>query len=256
MKPQEIREVAQSLFGEHQSPFGAFSLGSETHRTVTIADAVRRGRWISVDLTAAGFSLFFIAPAGDKSPLVPCFDHLYPDAAPEMRNLGGERTLAVMRHARQSTVPCWWSSAGSSVSQAAFARLDWAMHVEPLVPGTEGIAFPVYADRGQGGLVAFLGPEIALPREGLAEIHARCFALFAAVARIRPNDSGKPPSISKRELECLRLTANGYTSDEIAKLLKLSVHTANQYLTNTAQKLDAMNRAHAVSKALRIGLIE
>ena len=40
----------------------------------------------------------------------------------------------------------------------------------------------------------------------------------------------------------LKLTANGYTSEEIARLLKLSVHTANQYLTNTAQKLNAVNR--------------
>ena len=39
-------------------------------------------------------------------------------------------------------------------------------------------------------------------------------------------------------------------------MLKLSVHTANQYLTNTTQKLDAVNRMHAVAKALRMGLIE
>ena len=42
------------------------------------------------------------------------------------------------------------------------------------------------------------------------------------------------PTISKRELECLSLTANGLTSEEIADRLGLSVHTANQYLTNTA----------------------
>ena len=34
------------------------------------------------------------------------------------------------------------------------------------------------------------------------------------------------------------------------------MHTANQYLTNTAQKLDAVNRMHAVAKALRLGLID
>ena len=88
------------------------------------------------------------------------------------------------------------------------------------------------------------------------DIHARCFSLFDAVARMRPGESAKFPSISKRELECLKLTANGYTSDEIARLLKLSVHTANQYLTNTTQKLNAVNRMHAVAKALRMGLIE
>ena len=105
--------------------------------------------------------------------------------------------------------------------------------IEPLVAGTSGIAFPVHAERGQCGLVVFLGSEIALAPEGMFDIHARCFSLFDAVARMRPGESAKFPSISKRELECLKLTANGYTSEEIARLLKLSVHTANQYLTNT-----------------------
>ena len=95
-----------------------------------------------------------------------------------------------------------------------------------------------------------------MPEETLYEIHARCFSLFSAVARIRPNDTGRMRAISKRELECLKLTANGNTSEEIARLLKLSVHTANQYLTQSTQKLNAVNRNQAVAKALRLGLIE
>ena len=143
-----------------------------------------------------------------------------------------------------------------SVSSASFEALRWADRIEPLVAGTSGIVFPVHAERGQCGLLVFLGSEITLAPEGMFDIHARCFSLFDAVARMRPGESAKFPSISKRELECLKLTANGYTSDEIARLLKLSVHTANQYLTNTTQKLNAVNRMHAVAKALRMGLIE
>ena len=45
-------------------------------------------------------------------------------------------------------------------------------------------------------------------------------------------------------------------SDEIATRLGLSVHTANQYLANTTQKLNAVNRMHAVAKALRAGLFD
>ena len=62
--------------------------------------------------------------------------------------------------------------------------------------------------------------------------------------------------MTRRELECLKLTANGYTSEEIARLLKLSVHTTNQYLTQSVQKLNAVSRTQAVAKALRLGLIE
>ena len=104
--------------------------------------------------------------------------------------------------------------------------------------------------------MVFLGAEIALGNDTVTDTHARSFALFAAVTRLKPVDGGSLPAISKRELECLSLTANGLTSEEIAAELGLSIHTANQYLTNTAQKLDAVNRMHAVAKALRVGLID
>jgi DNA-binding CsgD family transcriptional regulator len=223
---------------------------------VTIPDAVRRCRWIAVDLNAAGFGLFFAGPSAERPFLAPCFDSQYPGVAAETKLIAGEDSSGIVRHARTSTVPCWWSDGPASPSSSAFESLEWCLKTEPLAAGTSGIAFPVQADHGQCGLVIFLGSEIALEPEGLFEIHARCFSLFEAVARMRPGESAKFPSISKRELECLKLTANGYTSEDIARLLKLSVHTANQYLANTAQKLNAVNRIHAVAKALRMGLIE
>ena len=61
--------------------------------------------------------------------------------------------------------------------------------------------------------------------------------------------------LSKRDIECLRLTADGLTSEQIAERLGLSVHTANQYVAAAAEKLDAVNRMHAVAKALRAGII-
>jgi DNA-binding CsgD family transcriptional regulator len=90
----------------------------------------------------------------------------------------------------------------------------------------------------------------------LYDIHGRCFSLFAAVSRIRSDNLGLKRAMTRRELECLKLTANGYTSEEIARLLRLSVHTTNQYLTQSAQKLNAVSRTQAVAKALRLGLIE
>jgi DNA-binding CsgD family transcriptional regulator len=256
LKPEEVKSIAQSLFGESRSPFGAFSLGSETHRAVTIPDAVRRCRWIAIDLNAAAFGLFFVSPSLERARLVACFDSDYPHVSVETKFVSGSNGEEMVRHARVSTLPCWWSSDEFAASAAAFRALDSTVRTAELAPGTSGIVFPVHAERGQCGLAVFYGPEIALPADQLHEIHARCFSLFSAVARIRPGEIGAPPSISKRELECLKLTANGYTSEEIARLLKLSVHTANQYLTNTAQKLNAVNRMHAVAKALRMGLIE
>ncbi|TPK44299.1 helix-turn-helix transcriptional regulator [Mesorhizobium sp. B2-5-4] len=256
MKHAEIKDAAEALFNEQRSPFGAFSLGSETHHAVTIPDAVRRCRWISVDINASAFGLFFVSPSPERARLVPCFDSDYPSVAVASKFISGANGEEIVRHSRISTEPRWWTDDGVAAMADMFGNLAWTGQMAPLTPGSSGIAFPVHADRGQCGLVVFLGSEIALPQDALYEIHARCFSLFAAVARMRPGDVGRMRSISKRELECLKLTANGNTSEEIARLLKLSVHTANQYLTQSTQKLNAVNRNQAVAKALRLGLIE
>ncbi|MBZ9995655.1 helix-turn-helix transcriptional regulator [Mesorhizobium sp. BH1-1-4] len=256
MKHADIKDAAEALFNEQRSPFGAFSLGSETHHAVTIPDAVRRCRWISVDINASAFGLFFVSPSPERARLVPCFDSDYPGIAVATKFISGANGEEIVRHSRISTEPRWWTDDGVAAMADMFGNLAWIGQMAPLTPGSSGIAFPVHADRGQCGLVVFLGSEIALPQDALYEIHARCFSLFAAVARMRPGDAGRMRSISKRELECLKLTANGNTSEEIARLLKLSVHTANQYLTQSTQKLNAVNRNQAVAKALRLGLIE
>ncbi|AZO37077.1 helix-turn-helix transcriptional regulator [Mesorhizobium sp. M2A.F.Ca.ET.037.01.1.1] len=256
MKHAQVKEAAAALFNDQRNPFGAFSLGSETHHAATIPDAVRRCRWIAVDINASAFGLYFVSPSPERARLVACFDSDYPSTAVATKFISGANGEDVVRHSRISTTPRWWADDGIAGSRQIFQSLAWAEPTAPLAPGTNGIALPVHAERGQCGLVVFLGSEMALSDDMLCEIHARSFALFAAVARIRPSDSGRMRSISKRELECLKLTANGNTSEEIAKLLKLSVHTANQYLTQSTQKLNAVNRNQAVAKALRLGLIE
>jgi len=243
--------AVEQTASDGRRPLFGLSPGSEPHRTKSIPDAVRRARWIAVDINAAIFSLFFVSPTADGG-LAPCFDSSYPGTAKETGAVAGQGRSDLVRHIRASTVPLWWSD--SDGAETCLAKLDWAIATDPVVRGSSGLAFPVHAEHGQCGLAVFMGDAIQLAPAGLFDIHARCFSLFGAVTRIRPVE--KLPSISKRELECLRLTANGYTSEEIARLLKLSVHTANQYLANTAQKLDAVNRMHAVAKALRLGLIE
>lgn len=62
-------------------------------------------------------------------------------------------------------------------------------------------------------------------------------------------------TLSKKELECLRWAADGKTSSEIAIITGLSEHTVNHYLIFACNKLNAVNRAHAVAKAIRAGII-
>lgn len=234
---------------ENRNPFGAAA-----GRAMTMADAARRMRWIAIDLNAAAFALFLTPPSGKRGFLVPSLDSSHPGIAVQTRQIAAAERPALVRHLHDSTAPFWWNDGPDCASAQAFARLDWCPQAEPLAPASCGIGFPVQAERGRCGLMAFMGRDMTLAPEALYDIHGRCFALFDQVARLRPGD--RLPPISPRELECLKLSANGYTSEEIAKLLKLSVHTTNQYLASTAHKLNAVNRMHAVAKALRLGLIE
>jgi DNA-binding CsgD family transcriptional regulator len=61
--------------------------------------------------------------------------------------------------------------------------------------------------------------------------------------------------LSTRETHCLQWAAAGKTSIETGMILGLSPHTVNQYLTSATIKLKAVNRTHAVTKAVRLGLI-
>jgi len=251
-----MADHAAALQGDgHRTPFGTSPPPSPAN-TVTLADGARRGRWIALDINAADFALFFVASAMERKRLVPCFDSAHPVIAGRTKSLVNQLGEILARHAMSSTAPCWWSDDPSSPSYASFSALTLTGAAIAEAPGQGGIAFPVYADRGQIGLVVFSGPDIAVDDQTLCSTHGRCFSLFAAATSLRPAESGGMPPISKRELECLKLTANGFTSEAIAEQLGLSVHTANQYLTNSAQKLDAVNRTHAVAKALRMRLID
>ena len=226
----------------------------EPEAVTTLADAVRSCLRIAGLLGADSFSFFFTAGQGEARRLAPVFDSTFPGVSSKSRALS---TLANERFARlasETDQPLWWRGISGRNFLSAPA-LFWAVEVEGPIEQA-GIAFPVAQERGRCGLVVFTGDALAIDEARLCDAHSRSFALFQQVARQRVQECSKTPSVSRRELECLRLTADGLTSDDIATSLGLSVHTANQYLTNSTQKLNAVNRIHAVAKALRCGLID
>ncbi|MEM9012430.1 MAG: LuxR family transcriptional regulator [Pseudomonadota bacterium] len=61
--------------------------------------------------------------------------------------------------------------------------------------------------------------------------------------------------LSVREIECLRWTADGKTTDQIADVTTISPATVNFHLKNAIRKLEASNRHHAAIIAIRSGVI-
>lgn len=62
--------------------------------------------------------------------------------------------------------------------------------------------------------------------------------------------------LTSRETECLSSTARGRSYGETARLLGRSIDTVRLHLKSACNKLGAVNRAHAVAKAISLGLID
>lgn len=62
-------------------------------------------------------------------------------------------------------------------------------------------------------------------------------------------------SLSNREVQVLRWTAEGKTSNEVADILKISERTVNFHINNAVTKLGAENKTAAAIRAALLGLL-
>jgi DNA-binding NarL/FixJ family response regulator len=62
--------------------------------------------------------------------------------------------------------------------------------------------------------------------------------------------------LSDREIEVLRLIATGNSNKQIADLLFIAEATVKSRITNILSKLNASDRAHAVTIGLKRGIID
>ena len=78
--------------------------------------------------------------------------------------------------------------------------------------------------------------------------------LVAAEAEAKAREAADP--LSDREREVMRLLALGHTNQEIAKMLYISVRTAETHRAHIMQKLRLSTRAELVRHAIDQGLLE
>ena len=99
---------------------------------------------------------------------------------------------------------------------------------------------------------------VAAAQAARDEFAALGAAREAARAEAPLTDSARPRPLSEltpRELEVLRLVAQGLNNTEIANRLVVSPHTVHRHVANARTKLGLRSRAAVVAHAARIGLI-
>lgn len=72
----------------------------------------------------------------------------------------------------------------------------------------------------------------------------------------RPNATGLPQTLTRREQQIVRLIARGSTNQEIADTLHISVLTARKHRQNVMLKLGLHNGAEIAAYAMQSGLME
>ena len=96
---------------------------------------------------------------------------------------------------------------------------------------------------------------ILLVRQGLSVLSPQVTrqVMHAVISgdQSRVSDSG----LSSREMEVLNCLAQGRTTTQIAAELFISENTVKTHVRHILEKLEASNRAEAVSKAIQMGLI-
>ena len=71
----------------------------------------------------------------------------------------------------------------------------------------------------------------------------------------RGSPAGDAEPLTPRELEVVKLVAEGRTSDEIAELLSISRKTVDRHRANVLDKLGMRNRVDVTRYAIRRGLV-
>ncbi len=125
------------------------------------------------------------------------------------------------------------------------------------------IVVPIHLPYGQIAAVSFQPADTG--RSDLTQefsMYGELLGLFArkfisSYVKVMAKQRWIPPdiSLSKREIECLRLAAVGKTDGEIATILSRSCATIRFHIHNAALKLNAVNRSQTVFKAGQLGFL-
>lgn len=118
-----------------------------------------------------------------------------------------------------------------------------------------GVIFPVNSVDSTRFFVRYEGRRETLSQVETNELGMISIHAFDVFDRMRRAGMATTTMLSARELEVLRWTSQGKTSIEIGRILSLSDHTVNAYMTNAIKKLDCVNRTQLVAKAIRLKLI-
>ncbi|MGE8061127.1 autoinducer binding domain-containing protein [Pseudomonas sp. NPDC089547] len=155
----------------------------------------------------------------------------------------------VVRRCREFISPQAWSC--REFTERPFAEQALAHGIG------HGVSLCMRDGRGYQSVITFARQQEPCMAIELLELQGM-LAMFGQLTHaqlVRQSQCPDLASLTSRELEVLKWTAEGKTSAEIAQIMDIKVRTVNFHVDNCVLKLSASNKLHAVVKASRVGIL-
>ena len=161
---------------------------------------------------------------------------------PVMRHGRYSRTPVIWREALFAEVPAMWAEARSFGLRHGWAQSSLDSH---------GVTGMLMLTRSTPPLAA----NELQAKEGRLRwlVHASHLA-FSRVLVPRLNQTPEAP-LTRREIEILRWTADGKTTQETSDILRISIDTVNYHVKSAISKLRSANKTAAAVRAAMLGLL-
>jgi DNA-binding NarL/FixJ family response regulator len=114
--------------------------------------------------------------------------------------------------------------------------------------------FPAAIEESERAIALFSELEASLEATRAREVQ-QALVSASEIDRDQPSSSSGTGILSTREIEVLRLVAQGFNNQDIAGRLFLSSHTVHRHVANILGKLQVSTRAAAVAQASRLGIL-
>lgn len=166
---------------------------------------------------------------------------------------GYDRHDPVIRLCRHTVQPFEWAEV--SYDPEASPKAAGIMREATEFGMKEGYCLPIHGLNGYEACLSMSGAHLDLTPQTKPAIHLMAMYAFER-ARLLLSPSPQSNPLTAREQETLRWAALGKSASDTGEILGVTERTITAHMTSACQKLNAVNKTHAVARALQHRLIQ
>jgi LuxR family transcriptional regulator, quorum-sensing system regulator SolR len=226
------------------------SLGRSENQQALFGKIEAAASWLGFDHCAYGLRMP-LPLSQPKTVILTNYPKAWQRRYHEAEYVNTDPTVA---HGLRSRAPVQWSN-------RVFEAAPQLWHEAKSFGLRCGWAQSSLGDGGATGMLTLARSSLTLTQRELVSLEGRMRWLVhlshQALARLLAPALGleKSPSLTGREAEVLKWTADGKTSGEISDILCVSENTVNFHVKNAVSKFGCTNKTAAVVRAAMLGLL-